>query len=235
MIGLALMAAPVLPAELLAPAEQNALVHHYCAVCHNDAAKNGGLSLEHYDAAQHNPALAAMLLSKLNNGAMGAAGLGVPDKPTQAAWIAATAAQAEQARDWTVIRTEHALSASIVREVAPREKQPGVPLYRLTLACNAANREGTMQLAWSPAPQSKRTFFVSADGGAGIPHKLEGGEKMGNGSGDTSGVAAATLNVPLADKMLTVTDLFPGETVDFPLADLDQSARQQLSVCLRVK
>jgi hypothetical protein len=35
---------------------------------------NGGLSLEHYDAAKRDPTLAAMILSKLNNGAMGAAG-----------------------------------------------------------------------------------------------------------------------------------------------------------------
>ena len=33
-------------------AEQNALVKQYCAVCHSDATKNGGLSLlQHYDAA----------------------------------------------------------------------------------------------------------------------------------------------------------------------------------------
>jgi hypothetical protein len=32
-------------------AQQNALVQRYCAVCHTDAAKNGGLSLEHFDAA----------------------------------------------------------------------------------------------------------------------------------------------------------------------------------------
>jgi len=61
-------------AELMPPTRQNALVQQYCAVCHTDAAKNGGLSLEHYDAAQADPALAAMLLSKLRNGAMGAAG-----------------------------------------------------------------------------------------------------------------------------------------------------------------
>src|SRR5271165_2519185 len=53
-------------------AEQNALVKQYCAVCHTDAARSGGLSLEHYDAAKRNPPLAAMMLSKLNNNAMGA-------------------------------------------------------------------------------------------------------------------------------------------------------------------
>src|SRR5579871_700018 len=81
-------------AELMSPTRQNALVQKYCAVCHTDAVRNGGLSLQHYDAAGRDPALAAMLLSKLRGGAMGAAGLGIPDKTTQAEWIAATTAQA---------------------------------------------------------------------------------------------------------------------------------------------
>ena len=80
-IWLAGFAAVFAPAWAAMPAaEQNALVKKYCAVCHTDTAKNGGLSLEHYDAAKRDPGLAAMVLSKLNNGAMGAAGDGVPVK-----------------------------------------------------------------------------------------------------------------------------------------------------------
>jgi hypothetical protein len=226
-------------AEPMPPAQQNALVQKYCAVCHTDAAKNGGLSLEHYDAAQVNPALAAMLLSKLRNGAMGAAGLGVPDSATRDAWVAATAAQAERATGWTVIRTEapgskaHVLTATIVRNAAPRKSGTDAPVYRLTLACNIASRKGEIQLTWSPAPQTNRTFSVSADGNAGIPHRLEGREeKMGNGAASTTGLAAAALNVPLPENILTITDLFPGETVVFPLGELDQVDRRQLAVCL---
>src|SRR5689334_12619246 len=92
---------PARAAQLLPRAQQNSLVQKYCAVCHTDAARNGGLSLEHYDAAQVNPALAAMLLSKLRNGAMGAAGLRIPDSNTRDAWITATVAQAEGAKHWT--------------------------------------------------------------------------------------------------------------------------------------
>jgi len=220
-------------AELIPPAQQNALVQKYCAVCHTDAAKNGGLSLEHYDAAQANPALAAMLLSKLRNGAMGAAGLGIPEPATRDAWVAATTAQAEGAESWTVTRTEALLTASIVRDVAPRQPKTDAPVYRLAMACNIASHQGDMQLTWSPAPQTDREFSVSADGNAGIPHRLEGREeKMGNGTAGTSGLAAAKLNAPLPEKTLTITDLFPGETVVFPLADLDQAARRELAVCL---
>src|SRR3954454_5123804 len=49
-------------------AQQNALVQKYCAVCHTDAARNGGLSLEHFDASQAAPSLAAMMVSKLTSG-----------------------------------------------------------------------------------------------------------------------------------------------------------------------
>lgn len=51
--------------ELMPTTQQNALVQKYCAVCHTDAAMNGGLSLEHFDAANASPSLTAMLVSKL--------------------------------------------------------------------------------------------------------------------------------------------------------------------------
>lgn len=209
------------------PAQQSELIHHYCAVCHTDAAKNGGLSLEHYDAAQANPQLAAMLLSKLRNGAMGAAGLGVPDKPTQEAWVAATTAQAEGAGNWSVMGSGSSLTASIVREVAPRKKGEDAPLYRLTVSCEAGVR-----LTWSPAPATDRDFTVSADSGAGVSYRLEGHEKMGNGTAGVSGLAWAKLDAPLTAKRLTVSDIFPGEQVDFPTGDLDPAARRQLAGCL---
>ena len=101
-------------ADDMSPAQQNARVGRYCAVCHTDAAKNGGLSLEHYDAARADPALAPMLLSKLRNGAMGAAGLGIPDTPTREAWVAATTAQAAGAENWTVTRAERSASNGLI-------------------------------------------------------------------------------------------------------------------------
>ena len=209
-------------AEFLSPDRQNALVRKYCAVCHTDAAKNGGLSLEYYDAAQPDPPLAAMLLSKLKGGAMGAAGLGIPDKPTQEAWMAATATQAEGAGKWAFIGSAESglKSASIVRGVTSR-------VYRLTLtAC------GQTQLTWSPQPQVDRAFVVSVDGGAGIPHRLEGREqKMGNGSDAATGLASAMLKVPPGVKRLVVSELFPGETVEFPLDELSRKSREELASC----
>ena len=128
-VGAMALCTSALHADLMPSTQQTALVHKYCAVCHTDAARNGGLSLEHYDAAKPDAALAAMLLSKLRSGAMGAAGLGVPDKETQEVWVAATVAQAAEAKTWTVIRSEAGIDASIVREVALRKGSPDPPVY----------------------------------------------------------------------------------------------------------
>src|SRR5580658_9457633 len=111
-------------------AEQNALVMKYCAVCHTEA---------------------AMILSKLNNGAMGAAGNGVPDKLAQQAWLDSTREQAVGAREWFVSREDGRVTADILREVSPRK--PGstdLPVYRLSMVCSPLSGVGEMQLTWSP-------------------------------------------------------------------------------------
>ena len=120
-------------AEPAALGQQNAFVKTHCAVCHNDRASNGGLSLEGFDAAVAAPSLAAMMLSKitsgtalktvraaahehaaaavldkgLTNGAAGAAGIGVPDKSTVDGLVASFAAQSAGATKWTVERAAH--------------------------------------------------------------------------------------------------------------------------------
>src|SRR5262249_49452564 len=57
------------PAELMPVVQQNALVQKYCAVCHDDVHRNGGLSLQHFEASNVDPSLAAMMVSKLKTGA----------------------------------------------------------------------------------------------------------------------------------------------------------------------
>jgi hypothetical protein len=219
-------------------AEQNALVTKYCAVCHTDAALNGGLSLQRYDAAKRDPSLAAMILSKLNNGAMGAAGNGMPDKVSQKAWLDSTRGQAAGAREWFVSREDGRVSAGIVREVPPRK--PGstdLPVYRLRMVCNPSIGVGEMQLTWSPQPQTGRTMTASVDGNAPVAYRIAGQESMGKGGTVQTGHASVLLSngkggkLSLANHTLTVRELFPGETVEFPFSELDQKARAELRKC----
>lgn len=44
------------------------MMENYCVICHLDTAINGGLSLEHFDAATVSPALATILVSKFTTG-----------------------------------------------------------------------------------------------------------------------------------------------------------------------
>lgn len=219
-------------------AEQNALVKKYCEVCHTDAVKNGGLSLEHYDAAKRDPGLAAMILSKLNNGAMGAAGNGVPAKAAQQAWLESTREQAAGAEEWSVIRDGNITSAGIVREVPPRTSgSTDRPLYRLLMVCNPSTRSGEIQLTWSPQPQTGRTMTATVDSMPPVEYRIEGTESMGNGGTVQAGHASVALSNGRNGKLafprqsLTVKDLFPAEAVEFPFEGLDKKAYSQLSKC----
>jgi hypothetical protein len=213
------------------PEQQNALVGKYCTVCHTDATNNGGLSLQHFDAAQAAPSLTAIMLSKMTggvslktaraaatdpvaaellnrkmkSGAIGAAGLKIPDKGTIDAWIQAFAAESSRATEWTA----EPAAASILREVPSAEGEARA--YRLSVSC------GSAQLAWAPVPRAG-SLAVSADGKLPVRYPVEGSEKMGNGSGVvSSGLAAVTISLEsLPRESLTIAELFPGETVVFP-------------------
>ncbi len=54
---------------------------------------------------------------------------------------------------------------------------------------------------------------------------------MGNGTAGLSGRASASLNPAMAERALTISGIFPGETVMFPIGDLDAGARRQLAGC----
>lgn len=250
-----LVAAPAGAAELMPTGKQNVLIQKYCAVCHTNAARNGGLSLEHFDAAQAPPSLTAMLLSKLtsgvplkmvldastnagaralvdrkvNSGAMRAAGIPIPDKATIDALIHAFAVQSAGATDWTVERGS-SLTASALQEIPRGEGD--AEFYRLIASCNPATKEGYLQLAWSPVPRSG-SLEASVDGRAAIRYRVEGSEAMGNGSGLVlHGPAAIMLSgLPFPAVSLTIRDLFPGETATFSFAGLPQDARQTMTAC----
>ena len=249
-------------AEPMPASQQHALVQKYCAVCHTDAARNGGLSLQHFDATQAAPSLTAMLLSKLTGGvstkvasqagedpdaaalvnrkmkagAMGAAGLPIPDKATVDALIHALAVASARANEWTVERAQDQLTASILREKPSANTAAEAEAYRLIVSCNTATKAGSLQLAWSPVPQSG-SLEASVDLRTPVKYRVEGSEKMGNGSGAIlHGLAAVMLpGLPLPAVSLTIADLFPGETVTFPFATFPEDARRDLASCFPVK
>lgn len=263
---------PALAEELMPSEQQNALVQKYCAVCHTDATKNGGLSLEHFDAAQAPPSLTAMLLSKLTggvslktareapcdpsakalmdrkmkSGAMGAAGIPIPDKPIIDALIRAFTLQSAGAMDWIIGRSKHAasgptLTASMLQEILSTKNSNEAEVCRLIVSCNSATQEGEVQLAWSPVAQNG-TLAASVDGKAAIQFRVEGSERMGNGSGVVlRGLAALVLaqtrsgadrtGLPFPAESLSIRGLFPGETVMFSFANLPEDARQEFNMC----
>jgi hypothetical protein len=248
-----------LAGEPMPIAQQNALVKKYCTVCHTDAARNGGLSLERFDAAQVAPSLAAIMLSKLTSGAtienarqaasnpeaaafvsrkrkagaMNAAGIPQPDNATIDALIHAFAMQSRGAAEWTVERSKSSgLTASTLREMPSAKDANEAEVYRLIATCNPATFQGELQLAWSPVPQSG-SLNASVDRKAPVKFQVKGSEKMGNGSGVIlHGLAAVQLTgLPIPAVSLTITDLFPGETVTFSFATLPADARRDLNAC----
>jgi len=260
LVAVCLLAPTAFAADAMPVVQQNELVQKYCAVCHTDAARNGGLSLEHYDAATAAPSLAAMMLSKLTSGvaletvraaatdpdaaellakkmkrgAMGAAGLPIPDQATIDAFVRAFTSQAV-ADEWHASTSNQVTTAGIAGE-APSAERPGeAAIYRLVISCNAAIGQGDMQLAWSPMPRNG-TLLAVADGNVPRSIQVEGKETMGNGSSATTGPAAVHLYkataIPLPVKTLAFSNLFPDQRVEFPFDRLAPATRQAFTSCL---
>jgi hypothetical protein len=78
-------------------------------------------------------------------------------------------------------------------------------------------------------------MLASADGNTPVEYPIEGRESMGNGASVLSGHASVLLTggpggkVPLPRRSLIIRDLFPGEIVEFPFAEL--KARTELAKC----
>ena len=131
-------------------------------------------------------------------------------------------------------------TVSILREL-PTARDGGVAAsYRLVLTCNSASHVGEMQFDWAPSPKAG-TLLIAVDGNAPSAHRVEGTERMGNGSGGAAGPAtvriydsmngspAARMSLPV--RSLAISNLFPNEAVAFPFGDLTPTARRSLAEC----
>jgi hypothetical protein len=150
---------------------------------------------------------------------MGASGIARPDESITQALTAALAEESTGADKWTITNQ----SASILRE-SPATR------YRLVLECNAATREGEIQVSWAPNA-ANGTLHASLDGKAPITYLVEGTESMGNGQGANAQRAAIKLRSVMPAQSLTISNLFPNEKVVFPFDTLPEGVRRTLSAC----
>ena len=231
--GCGVIAASGLQAAEMPVAQQNAMVQKYCATCHTDAVRNGGLSLQHFDAAHADPGEVAMMVGKLKTGALGASGLKLPDQATQDAFQSALTAESAGADKWTVTKQAGTLIASAVRSVQVAA-EPDIPnLYRLKLTCDADTHKGELQVAWSPRGSKKGQIVAAAlDGREPMSYPLDEVETYGNGMPGSAGHAAVVLQTAqMPAKTLTVSSLYPDEKVVFPVGELDGKVRRELARC----
>lgn len=119
-------------------------------------------------------------------------------------------------------------------EEVPSKANAGEPdLYRVTVTCNVNTHAAEMRLAWSPGVPSKgRTISAAVDGKALLAIEVDGSEKMFPGTSGNSGTGAAILHPSqLPARTLTISNLFPDETVVFPFDALSGTLRQSLATC----
>jgi hypothetical protein len=247
-------------ADVMGAAQEAAVVQKYCGSCHSDALMYGGLSVQHFDAGQPDPTLAAMLLSKITNGhtpkdvsaadssevvrmmrasAMGAAGQGVPDEETQAMFSRALAAQSKGAYEWNV-RWENtgekgasAQDRTLIASIL-REK-PSVKYAGATDSYRliVSCRTGTREGEIKVAwanPPAGEGQMMSVAVDSATAFQHKVEGGRAQGNGN-NGPGATVLKIPMPKQSLAISNLFADGNVIFPFDELSPAARRDLSMC----
>jgi len=77
-----------------------------------------------------------------------------------------------------------------------------------------------------------RIVSAVVDGKASVTYKIEGTEKMGNGTAGTSGPGSVILRaMPLPAHTLTISNVFPDQSVVFAFDRMTPDQRRMLSAC----
>jgi hypothetical protein len=133
----------------LSVADQNEITRTRCAVCHTDAKPLGGLSLEHFDAANPDPAVARMMLVKItDDGALTASGAPKPPAEAYDAFINALASYAARPPvdpRWTVDLAADPTMPN--RGHAVVTARAAFPSGSVVLTCNGASRHAEITTA----------------------------------------------------------------------------------------
>jgi len=198
-----------------------------------------GLTPQDVQAATRGPDPETNTMALLH-GAMGASG-SQPDEATQIAFARALSAESAGAQEWHSGRSTDSeaaprtITADIIRPIASTKFPGKIDMYRLILSCRVDTREGEIRLAWANGvPDEGQPMTVSIDGKVPFIHKAEGGKQQGNGAngpGATILYPDSQMRLPFPEQSLTVSGLFPNETVTFPFEGLGADVRRQVAGC----
>jgi hypothetical protein len=230
------------PGTTRMPIQQvNELVRTRCAVCHSGEQPKGGLSVEQFDAAAPDPALARMLWVKMaKDGAISAAGGVPPDAATLERLLRELSAIADTAPPdgWKVdVAADQAkgghnvVTATIVQAASTTERPSS--LYGLTITCSGRTQRGEMTLAAYSEQMTSRPLSPAKNGAIRFGYEVDGatGEMATLYVGPNNAAAPMAL-VPIPARTLTIRDLVVGETVVFPFDRLSPVVRRQLASCV---
>jgi hypothetical protein len=211
-VACVLAGAPAQAADAMPAAEQDRLVKQHCAVCHSDAAGNGGLSLEHFDAARVPPSLAAVMLSKLagglsletiqaapshlpskarvmtaiSSGAINAAGIAPPASDATYALVDALALAGRGAQQWHVGPEGNAPAdrKTVTASILRQVARPEDGQAAMYRLILACDPASkTGEIRLSWSPlPTEATLLAVVDGRAPVAIVVQGREKMGNGT-----------------------------------------------------
>jgi len=214
----------------LTVAQQDAMIKKHCVICHNDVLLVGGMSLEHVDPANPNPAIAGMMAGKIDGGAMGAAGIEKPEPAVSAALSRALRAKsvgAEAATGGWAMRVDPLVATMKVKGSSTSGAQQSAT-YTLSMTCSK-NSEMSSHILLSISHPA--TMHLTADrpmpeaGSLSFSYEVDGAPTRQN-------FDRANFVLPLPARTLTIRNVFPGESVTFTFDGLNPEFRRIFSTCL---
>ena len=109
-------------------------------------------------------------------------------------------------------------------------------LYELTVICTGASRRPSMRVAaFSETAVEQRLERViprKHDGTVPVDYLVDGVQGTDWWlPGERANTLDAPRAMPIADRSLTISGVFPDEAVTFPFAELSPTIRRQLSFC----